>query len=118
MFYVYLLIDLTKSTGRTFPVTNYFLEDAFQATNFEFAVNSQCISKGPGRGAKKAVASPVDDKAAKRLFIDALRKGKKYSEKTLTNLDIVDESVINHQTEPYLIYSSGPQASPKAASAD
>lgn len=82
-------------TGRTFPVTKYFLEDAFQATNFEFAANSQCISKGPGRGAKKTVASPVDDKAAKRLFIDALRKGKKYSEKTLTSLDIVDESVIN-----------------------
>lgn len=81
--------------GRTFPVTNYFLEDAFQATNFEFAANSQCISKGPGRGAKKTAPSPVDDKAAKRLFIDALRKGKKYSEKTLTNLDIVDESVIN-----------------------
>ena len=31
---------------------------------------------------------------------------------------VVDESVINHQTEPYLIYSSGAQAAPKAASAD
>jgi ATP-dependent Clp protease ATP-binding subunit ClpX len=33
---------------------------------------------------------------------------------------VVDESVINHQTEPYLIYSNGSQAAPapKAASGD
>jgi ATP-dependent Clp protease ATP-binding subunit ClpX len=33
---------------------------------------------------------------------------------------VVDESVINHATEPYLIYSStpAPAAAPKAASGD
>ena len=29
---------------------------------------------------------------------------------------VVDESVINHQTEPYLIYPARPQPAPKAAS--
>ncbi len=84
-------------TGRTFPVTNYFLEDAFQVTNFEFAANSPCLAnaKGKDRNAKKTGANGLDDKAAKRQFIDTLRKSKHYSEKTLTNIDVVDESVIN-----------------------
>lgn len=78
-------------------MTNYFLEDAFQATNFEFAANSPCIAntKGKDRNTKKTGASGLDDKAAKRLFIENLRKSKHYSEKTLTNIDLVDESVIN-----------------------
>ena len=78
-------------------MTNYFLEDAFQATNFEFPANSPCLAnaKGKDRNAKKTGASGLDDKAAKRLFLDTLRKSKHYSEKTLTNIDVVDESVIN-----------------------
>jgi len=31
---------------------------------------------------------------------------------------VVDESVINHQTEPYLIYTSNPMAAPRAASGE
>ncbi|MCX7034908.1 MAG: ATP-dependent Clp protease ATP-binding subunit ClpX, partial [Arenimonas sp.] len=31
---------------------------------------------------------------------------------------VVDESVINHGTEPYLIYSAPAQPAPKAASGD
>jgi ATP-dependent Clp protease ATP-binding subunit ClpX len=31
---------------------------------------------------------------------------------------VVDESVINHQTEPYLIYTNAPAAAPRAASGE
>ncbi|GAB2658572.1 ATP-dependent Clp protease ATP-binding subunit ClpX [Arenimonas aestuarii] len=55
-----------------------------------------------------------------RTIMESVLLDTMYELPSLENVSkvVVDESVINHQTEPYLIYSSEPQASPKAASAD
>ena len=55
-----------------------------------------------------------------RTIMESVLLDTMYELPSLENVSkvVVDESVINHQTEPYLIYSSGPQASPKAAAAD
>ena len=55
-----------------------------------------------------------------RTIMESVLLDTMYELPSLENVSkvVVDESVINHQTEPYLIYSSGAQPAPKAASAD
>ncbi|KFL35545.1 ATP-dependent Clp protease ATP-binding subunit ClpX [Arenimonas donghaensis] len=55
-----------------------------------------------------------------RTIMESVLLDTMYELPSLENVSkvVVDESVINHQTEPYLIYSSEPKASPKAAAAD
>ncbi|TNJ35106.1 ATP-dependent Clp protease ATP-binding subunit ClpX [Arenimonas terrae] len=54
-----------------------------------------------------------------RTIMESVLLDTMYDLPSLENVSkvVVDESVINHQTEPYLIYSSAP-ATPKAASGD
>jgi ATP-dependent Clp protease ATP-binding subunit ClpX len=54
-----------------------------------------------------------------RTIMESVLLDTMYDLPSLENVSkvVVDESVINHQTEPYLIYSSAP-AAPKAASGD
>ena len=54
-----------------------------------------------------------------RTIMESVRLDTMYDLPSLENVSkvVVDESVINHQTEPYLIYSSA-QTAPKAASGD
>jgi HrpA-like RNA helicase len=85
-------------TGRTFPVTSYYLEDAFQHTGFEFAPTSPCLAsqKGRDKGRKApSAAAMAEEKRLRRYFLESLRQGKKYSEKTVSNLEVVEESVVN-----------------------
>lgn len=94
--------------GRAFPVTDLYLEDAFLATHYEYPANSQCIARtgksgGGGRGGKSSGgggggggSSPaVDDKVAKRLYLETLRREKKFPEKVISNVELADEAVIN-----------------------
>ncbi|MFY2764371.1 ATP-dependent Clp protease ATP-binding subunit ClpX [Arenimonas sp. MALMAid1274] len=55
-----------------------------------------------------------------RTIMESVLLDTMYDLPSLENVSkvVVDESVINHQTEPYLIYSSAPQPAPKAASGD
>mgnify|MGYP006198120031 CR=1 FL=1 len=55
-----------------------------------------------------------------RTIMESVLLDTMYELPSLENVSkvVVDESVINHQTEPYLIYSSGAQPAAKAASAD
>ena len=55
-----------------------------------------------------------------RTIMESVLLDTMYELPSLENVSkvVVDESVINHQTEPYLIYSSGAQPAPKAASGD
>src|SRR5690606_1968072 len=55
-----------------------------------------------------------------RTIMESVLLDTMYELPSLENVSkvVVAESVINHQTEPYLIYSSGPQAAPKAAGGD
>jgi len=55
-----------------------------------------------------------------RTIMESVLLDTMYELPSLENVSkvVVDESVINHQTEPYLIYSAGPQAAPKAAGGD
>ena len=54
-----------------------------------------------------------------RTIMESVLLDTMYDLPSLENVSkvVVDESVINHQTEPYLIYSSA-QTAPKAASGD
>lgn len=96
---MYSFLHLCSFVGRAFPVTDFYLEDAMQVTRYEYPANSQCIArsgKGGGGGRKPATgASPVDDKAAKRIYLETLRRDKKYHEKVISNVELADESVIN-----------------------
>jgi ATP-dependent Clp protease ATP-binding subunit ClpX len=55
-----------------------------------------------------------------RTILESVLLDTMYDLPSLENVSkvVVDESVINHQTEPYLIYSSAPAAAPRAASGD
>ena len=88
--------------GRAFPVTTYYLEDAFQVTDFEFPPTSQCIASQKGRSRDRdggrgsaAGVTAAQEKQARKIAIENLRRGKQYSERTLHNLEIVEESVVN-----------------------
>ena len=80
-------------------MSNYYLEDAFQVTDFEFAPTSPCIAapKKPRRGMGKtpSAALMAEEKRLKRIYMETLRRGRKYSEKTVSALEAVDESIVN-----------------------
>ena len=80
-------------------MTNYYLEDAFQVTDFEFAPTSPCIAapKKPrgGMGKTPSAAVLAEEKRLKRIYMETLRRSRKYSEKTISALEAVDESIVN-----------------------
>jgi ATP-dependent Clp protease ATP-binding subunit ClpX len=55
-----------------------------------------------------------------RTIMESVLLDTMYDLPSLENVSkvVVDESVINHQTEPYLIYTNTPQAAPRAASGE
>ena len=91
--------------GRTFPVSCFYLEDAFQVTDFELSPTSPCLAsqqkKGSERGGKKGSGSgggaavQAEEKRLRRYYLETLRQSRKYTEKTIANLEAVDESIVN-----------------------
>jgi ATP-dependent Clp protease ATP-binding subunit ClpX len=69
--------------------------------------------------AKKAMKRKTGARGL-RTILESVLLDTMYDLPSLENVSkvVVDESVINHQTEPYLIYSSAPAAAPRAASGD
>jgi ATP-dependent Clp protease ATP-binding subunit ClpX len=55
-----------------------------------------------------------------RTIMESVLLDTMYDLPSLENVSkvVVDESVINHQTEPYLIYTNAPAAAPRAASGE
>lgn len=102
---------LISIPGRAFPVNDFYLEDVLEQTNSEVTANSDCAiktakqsttgkqgekSNGGAPGAsEKEYRKTLKEKHMKEEHIASLRKLKKYSDKTLKSLAIVDESVIN-----------------------
>jgi len=69
--------------------------------------------------AKKAMKRKTGARGL-RTILESVLLDTMYDLPSLENVSkvVVDESVINHQTEPYLIYTSAPAAPAKAASGD
>lgn len=100
---------LISIPGRAFPVNDFYLEDVLEQMKYEIVADSDYALKAPKKASEKQDKSKgqsrdmnekeyrkkLSEKHLKEQHIATLRKQKKYSDKTLNSLMIVDETIIN-----------------------
>jgi len=88
---------LINIPGRAFPVTTYFLEDAYELTKFKIDAKSECIYKPDGKDKDKDPQAKKKAEMERTQRLQTFRRtlNTKYTEQTIRNLEIVDESMIN-----------------------
>jgi HrpA-like RNA helicase len=88
--------------GRAFPVTTFFLEDAFEQTGYVVPPTSDCIYKPNSRdrdrnNSDRQARNKAETDRVRRLQTLRKQLSGKCSEDTIRSLELVDEAIINKE---------------------